>query len=295
VQIHTRVLGLVAQKGVPNADSRVIVARTDVGGMTDDAVLLTVADGVATVTLDRPDERNALAEPTAARLVERFDAIADSDARCVVLRGTGSAFCAGGDVAAMVNGVDSDLSATERMGAVEAVNDAVAAVHDCRLPVVAAIDGPAFGAGAGLALACDLQLASPDAKIGFGSRRLGLPLDGGVSYFLPRVVGPNKAKELVFTGELLDADRARELGIFTRLFERDSFEEGVENLVETIASGPTVALSEAKRLIDRGMAATFEEALEREAAAQGLAVTTDDHAEGTAAFVEQREPDFSGQ
>ncbi|MBX0285331.1 enoyl-CoA hydratase/isomerase family protein [Haloarcula salinisoli] len=262
--------------------------------MTEDAVRLTIDDGVATVTLNRPDERNALAEPTAARLVERFEAVADTDARCVLVRGAGSAFCAGGDVAAMVDGVDSDRPPTERVGTIETINEAVEAVHDCRLPVVAAIDGPAFGAGAGLALACDIQLASPDAKIGFGSRRLGLPIDAGVSYFLPRVVGPNKAKELVFTGELLDADTARELGVFTRLFERDSFEAGVENLVETIAEGPTVALSQAKQLIDRGATSTLDGAMEREAAAQGLAVTTDDHAEGAAAFIEQREPDFSG-
>ena len=263
--------------------------------MTDDAVLLTVDDGVATVTLNRQDERNALAEPTAARLVERFDSVADSDARCVVLRGAGSAFCAGGDVAALVDGVDSDRSVTERVATVEAINDAVARVYDCRLPVVAAVDGPAFGAGAGLVLACDIQLASPDAKIGFGSRRLGLPVDAGVSYLLPRIVGPNKAKELVFTGELLDADSARELGIFTRLFERGSFEAGVENLVSTVADGPTVALSQAKRLIDRGTDSTFEEAIEREAAVHGLVATTDDHAEGTAAFLDQRDPDFSGR
>lgn len=263
--------------------------------MTDDAVRLTIEDAVATVTLDRPDERNALSEPTAARLIERFETVADSDARCVLLRGAGSAFCAGGDVAAMVNGIDSDLPPTERVATVEAINDAVASVRNCRVPVVAAVDGAAFGAGAGLVLACDVQLASPDAKIGFGSRRLGLPVDAGVSYFLPRIVGPNKAKELVFTGELIDADRARELGLFTRLFERSDFEDGVSNLVTTIAEGPTVALSEAKRLIDRGTGSTFEEAIDREAAAQGLAVTTDDHAEGTAAFIEQREPDFSGR
>jgi enoyl-CoA hydratase/carnithine racemase len=272
-----------------------LVTEAVVGGMSDTAVLLTIEDGVATVTLNRPDERNALAEPTADRLTQLFGTIAESDARCVVLRGAGPAFCAGGDVAAMVNGVDSDLPPTERVGAIASINDAVAAVRDCRLPVLAAIDGPVFGAGSGLALASDVRLASPDAKIGFGSRRLGLAVDGGVSYFLPRLVGPSKAKELVFTGELLDADTARELGIFTRLFERDSFESGVENLVETIAEGPTTALAQAKRLIDRGGDGTLEEALEREATAQGLTSTTEDHAEGTAAFMEQREPDFSGR
>lgn len=264
--------------------------------MTDEAVRLRIEDGVATVTLDRPDTRNALAEPTAARLAERFETIAGSDARCVVVEGTGTAFCAGGDVGAMVDGVERDVPPSERMeGFLSAIQDAIEAVHDCRLPVVAKIDGPVFGAGAGLALACDIQLASPDAKIGFGFRRVGLAVDSGVSYFLPRIVGPNKAKELVFTGELLDADTARELGVFTRLFESDAFEDGVENIVETIASGPTVALTQAKRLLDRGPDSTFEAALDRERTAQGVAFNTADHREGTNAFIQQREPEFNGR
>lgn len=264
--------------------------------MSDDAVRLAIEDDVARVTLNRPDVRNALAEPMATALVARFDAVADSDARCVVLDGAGATFCAGGDIGAMVDGVESGRPASERMESfVVALHEAIETVHDCRLPVVAKLDGPAFGAGAGLALACDIQLASPDAKIGFGFRRVGLALDCGVSYFLPRIVGPNKAKELVFTGELLDADTARELGLFTRLFERDSFEDGVENIVATIAAGPTVALTRAKRLIDRNTAATFEAALDREATAQGIAFTTEDHVEGTRAFMDQREPEFEGR
>ena len=263
--------------------------------MTDDAVHLRIDDEVATVTLNRPDVRNALTKPMAERLVERFETIADSDARCVVLAGAGSVFCAGGDIGAMVDGVANDVPVRERLRFVEAIHDAVETVHDCRLPVVAKIDGPVLGAGAGLALACDVQLASPSARVGFGFRRVGLAMDSGVSYFLPRIVGPNKAKELVFTGELLDADSARELGIFTRLFEADSFEAGVDNIVESIASGPTVALGEAKRLLDRGPESTFESALDREAAAQGVAFTTADHREGATAFMEQREPEFEGR
>lgn len=264
--------------------------------MPEDSVALEITDGVARVTLNRPEERNALAAPTADRLVERFDAVADSDARCVVLAGAGSAFCAGGDIGAMVDGVESERPPADRVEAlVGSIHDAVETVYDCRLPVVAKIDGAAFGAGAGLALACDIQLASPDAKIGFGFRRVGLAVDSGVSYFLPRLVGPNKAKELVFTGELLDADTARELGIFTRLFETESFEEGVENIVSTIAEGPTVALTGAKRLLDRGTESTFEQALDQEATMQGLAFTTDDHREGAEAFLQQREPEFEGR
>ncbi|WP_254271184.1 enoyl-CoA hydratase/isomerase family protein [Haloarcula marina] len=264
--------------------------------MSDDAVLLTIEDDVARVTLNRPDVRNALAADTAERLIERFETIADSDARCVVLEGAGPAFCAGGNVGAMIEGVASEQPPADRVElVVDVIHGAIEAVHDCRLPVVAKIDGATFGAGAGLALACDVQLASPDAKIGFGFRRVGLAIDSGVSYFLPRIVGPNKAKELVFTGELLDADTARELGIFTRLFEDESFDDAVENVVDTIAEGPTVALTQAKRLIDRGPESTFEQALDREATAQGLAFTTDDHEEGATAFMEQRDPEFEGR
>lgn len=264
--------------------------------MSDDPILLEVADEVATVTLNRPDVRNALSAETAHELVSAFEEIKESDARCVVLEGARSAFCAGGDVGAMVEGVSEDRPPAERVELVsEAVNPAIEAVHGCPLPVVAKIDGVAFGAGAGLALACDIQLASPEATFGVGFRRVGLAIDSGISYFLPRIVGPNKAKELVFTGELLDADTARELGIYTRLFEADEFEAGVENVVETIASGPTVALTQAKRLLDRGSETSLEQALENEAAAQGVAFSTEDHVEGATAFMEQREPEFEGR
>ncbi|WP_324758478.1 enoyl-CoA hydratase/isomerase family protein [Haloarcula montana] len=264
--------------------------------MSTDPVLRSIDDEVATVTLNRPDVRNALAEDTAVALADAFGEIEDSDARCVVVEGAGEAFCAGGDIEAMIEGVAGDHPVAERIELIRsAINGAIKAVHDCRLPVVAAIDGAAYGAGAGLALACDVQLASPDAKIGFGFRRVGLAIDSGVSYFLPRLVGPNKAKELVFTGELLDADTARELGIFTRLFEGDAFEEGVDNVVADIAAGPTVALTQAKRLLDRGTELSFEQALDREVTAQGIAFTTDDHEEGATAFMEQRDPEFEGR
>jgi enoyl-CoA hydratase/carnithine racemase len=257
---------------------------------------LRIDDQIATVTLDRPDIRNSLTEPVATGLIERFKTLRDSNARCVMIRSSGDTFCGGGDVGAMVDGTDRETAPTDRMESVIGpVQDAIKAVHTCRLPVVAKLDGAAFGSGAGLALACDIQLASPDAAMGFGFCRLGLAADAGVSYFLPRIVGPNKAKELLFTGELLDADAARELGLFTRLFEDSSFEEGVENIVTTVADGPTVALEQTKRLIDRGTESTFETALDRETTAHGLAATTADHGEGTEAFLDQREPEFEGR
>lgn len=263
--------------------------------MTSDLVLLDLSDGVARVTLNRPDARNALSTAASDQLVAAFETIADSDTRCVVLEGAGPAFCAGGDVQAMLDAIDGDVSPAERVHVViRSVNRAVRSVYECEVPTVARLDGPAFGAGAGLAIACDLQLASPAAKISFGFRRVGLALDSGVSFLLPRLVGLNRAKELVFTGELVDADRAREIGLFTRVFETDSFEAGVENVVETIASGPTVALTASKRLLNE-QPDSFEAATAAESMAQGVAFSTADHEEGAAAFVDGREPEFDGR
>ncbi|MFC7027994.1 enoyl-CoA hydratase/isomerase family protein [Halomicroarcula sp. GCM10025324] len=264
--------------------------------MTTDAVELRIADGVATVTLNRPDVRNAMDVDTAGVLVDRFETIAESDARCVVVEGAGDAFCAGGDIGAMVEGVANEVPPADRVEhAAAAINDAVEAVYDCRLPVVAKLDGAAFGAGAGLALACDVQLANPSARLSFGFRRVGLAVDSGISYFLPRLVGPNKAKELVFTGATVGAEEALELGLVTQLFDAGSFDTEVESTVETIASGPTVALTQSKRLVDRGVESSFEQALDREATAQGIAFTTRDHDEGARAFMEQRDPEFEGR
>jgi len=263
--------------------------------MTDDQVLVETEDGVATITLNRPDARNALSAPAADQLVAAVDTAEDSDARCVVLQSNGGAFCAGGDVHAMIESIEQDISPAERVEVVVgAVNRAIRRVFECRLPTVAKIDGPAFGAGAGLAIACDLQLASPAAKISFGFRRVGLSIDSGVSHLLPRLVGLNTAKELVFTGELIDADRARELGLFTRVFEQSSFDAGVDNIVETVATGPTVALAASKRLLNH-QSDSFDAATSREANAQGVAFSTADHEEGAEAFVAGRPPEFEGR
>jgi enoyl-CoA hydratase/carnithine racemase len=277
-------------------DTTVIFQPGERTRMEDATVTVSTEGEVATVTLNRPEARNALSKATAEALIDRFESAADSDARCVVLEGAGPAFCAGGDINAMLEGVNDDQPPAERVElVVSSLHEAIRTVHSCPLPVVAKIDGPAFGAGAGLALACDLQVASTDAEIGFGFRQVGLASDSGVSYFLPRIVGPNKAKELLFTGELLDAETARELGLFTQVFDAATFESEVSDLVDNIAAGPTVALGHAKRLVNRSLDSSLEQALESEATAQGVAFTTDDHVEGTTAFVEKRDPDFRGQ
>jgi len=277
-------------------DTTVILPPVKCPHMEDATVTQSVDDGIATITLNQPESRNALSAELADALTATFESVTDSDARCVVLEGAGPAFCAGGDINAMLQGVKHDRSpATQVELVVSSLHEAIRTVHSCPLPIVAKIDGPAFGAGAGLALACDTQVASTDAQIGFGFRQVGLASDSGVSYFLPRIVGPNKAKELLFTGELLDASAAEELGLFTRVFDTETFESAFSELVTDIAAGPTVALSHAKRLVNRSLDSSLEQALENEATAQGLAFTTDDHEEGTTAFVEKRDPEFTGQ
>ena len=277
-------------------DTTVILLPGEGTRMEDASVTVSTEGDVATVTLNRPAARNALSKETAETLTAQFESLVESDARCVVLEGAGPAFCAGGDIDAMLEGVTGDQPPAKRVElVVSALHEAIRTVHSFPLPVVAKIDGPAFGAGAGLALACDLQVASTDGQIGFGFRRVGLASDSGVSYFLPRIVGPNKAKELLFTGELLDARSAAELGLFTRVFDAETFESEVSALVADIASGPTVALGHAKRLVNRSLDSSLEQALENEATAQGVAFTTEDHEEGASAFVEKRDPEFQGQ
>ena len=277
-------------------------------------VTLDVADGVATVTLDHPEMRNALTSGVATDLIDAMDGIPD-EARCVVLAGNGPTFCAGGDIDAMVEGLEGERSepserasgeqgdprdgekpAHERVDRiVEETAGAVRAVATCDLPTVAKIHGPAYGAGGALAIACDLLLASESASISFGFRQVGLNVDSGASHLLPRIVGENVAKELLYTGELIDAERAKEVGLFNHVYADAEFEGRVAGMVDRIASGPTVALKQSKRLVEQGPTSSIDEAIENEAAAQIVSASTDDHEEGVRAFVASRDPEFEGE
>lgn len=263
--------------------------------MSDDAVLLDVADGIATITLNRPSVRNAITHEVSNGIIEALDEVEDADARVLVLTGTSGSFSAGGDINAMMERQAGTVSLAE---AVRHINHdtsrAIERVATFYLPTIAKIDGVAFGAGANLALACDIQLASADAKISFGFRQVGLAIDTGTSYFLPRVVGMNTAKELVYTGELVEADRAEELGLVNHAYTED-FEEQADAFVEQISQGPTVALETSKRALRQGFEQSLDQAMTREAAHQAAVFESDDHNEGATAFMEKREADFSGE
>jgi enoyl-CoA hydratase/carnithine racemase len=262
--------------------------------MANDTVQLTVEDQVATVRLNQPEKSNPLNTASATGLKAAFDDIADRDVRCVVIEGTGAAFSAGGDVSVMQEDLDPDRSPARRLETIEHVSGAVRTVGECPVPVVAKIDGPAVGAGASLAVACDVQVASDRSSVGFVFRNVGLTLDSATSYYLTRLVGLNIAKDLLFRGEILGAEEAADLGLLTHVYPTADFDERAQEYVREIATGPTVALEQSKRLLDSARGKSLKETWADEALAQNQVVESDDFQEGVNAFLESREPEFDG-
>lgn len=259
-------------------------------------VVFDMVDETATVTLNNPDVRNALSVEMAEAIQDAVTEAEKREARCLVVQGSEGVFCAGGDISAMLEAVSEDTDVEQRVeGFALPINRAVQAVAECSMPTVAKVDGAAFGAGGALAIACDVVFASERAKIGFGFRQVGICVDSGTSHLLPRIVGENVAKELVYTGELLDADRANELGLFNRVFDGDAFEQRTQELIERIATGPTVALRESKRLLEAGLTQSIDEAIDDEAEGLRRTLASKDHAEGARAFADQRDPEFEGE
>jgi len=262
----------------------------------DDAVLVNVDGPAATVTLNRPERRNALSHEITAGLSDALDTVEDSDVRCLVLEGAGGAFSAGGDIARMRERIDDVGDLDDRVRELErSTARMLARLVELPIPTVAKVDGPAVGAGANLAIACDLQLASERAVMGFVFRQVGLSVDAGTSYLLPRLVGENVAKELVFTGEIVDSDRALDLGLVNHVYPEEEFDERADALIDRVATGPTVALGHAKDLLGSGLGKDLRQALHDESVAQGIVFDTADHVEGVSAFLEDRDPDFEGR
>jgi enoyl-CoA hydratase/carnithine racemase len=265
--------------------------------MSEQPVLVDVTEGVATLTLNRPDNRNALTEEMSSAIVDALDELeASQEARCLVLTGGGGAFCAGGDVNAMAERMAGAVSLHEAVRKIQdETSRALERVTNFYLPTVAKIEGFAYGAGANLALACDVQLMSEEAFVSFGFRQVGLGVDTGSSYFLPRAVGANTAKELVFTGENVGAERAVDIGLVNHAYPAEAFEERVAEFVATIAEGPTVGLRASKQAMARGFERSLADAMAFEAAAQAAVFESEDHTEGATAFMEKRDPEFEGR
>jgi 2-(1,2-epoxy-1,2-dihydrophenyl)acetyl-CoA isomerase len=251
---------------------------------------------LATITMDNPPLKNALTLEAAELIHEAIDAIEESEARCAIIEGADGTFCAGGDIESMLDGLASDRDTEELMEDVGLpINQTVQRVYECSVPTVAKVDGAAFGAGASLALACDIVLASERAEMSFGFRRIGLSIDSGTSYLLPRVVGEKTAMELVYTGDLLDAEEAKSENLISRVFPTAEFDERCQDVIDEIVTGPTVALKHSKKLLQSGGQREFDEAIEAEVEALGTVFETEDFSEGVHAFVERRTPEFEGR
>jgi 2-(1,2-epoxy-1,2-dihydrophenyl)acetyl-CoA isomerase len=255
-------------------------------------ILTACADGVATLTLNRPEVRNAL-NMTMRRDLEVALAQLDEarDVRVVVVRGAGEHFCAGGDVKLMR---DHPMTAAEGQSRVEAINRAILALARLRVPTIAMVDGAAAGAGCNLALACDLVVASDRARFGELFARIGLIPDAGGTFFLPRRVGLARAKELVFTADMIDAREAERVGLVNRVVPAAALEAETYALARRIADGPPRVLAAAKALLDRASGLDLQSALHWEALTQGEMIAAADHREGLRAFFEKRPPRFTG-
>ncbi|MEX2245426.1 MAG: enoyl-CoA hydratase [Dehalococcoidia bacterium] len=264
-------------------------------------------DSIALITLNRPDSLNAMGGQLMPLLAEHLAKCAtDPKVRCVVLTGAGRAFCAGGDVKDMAaagrggNNTDGRRSpAAMFQSGVEMLRQSQRAtsgmLHTMPKPTIAMVNGHAVGAGLSLALACDMRIASDKAKLGTVFRNVGFSGDFGGSYYLPRLVGIAKARELYFTGQILEAEEAARIGMVNRVVPHDSLETETMALARVIATGPTVAYARMKENLNRSEHADLFTLLDQEALNMRLSATTNDHREAAKAFVEKRQPTFAGE
>jgi 2-(1,2-epoxy-1,2-dihydrophenyl)acetyl-CoA isomerase len=264
--------------------------------MTTD-LLETTKDGVAVLTMNRPDRLNAMSRPMLDAMLEALQRLADDPAvGAVVLTGAGRGFCAGGDVKAMAEG--NELGGTtmeEKAQALRSRMETSRLLHEMPKPTIAMVRGAAAGAGLSLALACDMRVAGDTARFGTAFARVGYSGDFGGSYFLTQLVGTAKARELYYTAELVDAQQALALGLVNRVVPDAKLEEETMALARKFANGPRVALRYMKRNMNAAESNTLAEHLDLEAWHHTRTGMTEDHKEAARAFVEKREPVFKGR
>ena len=265
--------------------------------MAEDPVLIERAGGLVTLTLNRTDAYNAIDGPLVESLLAALiDCDEDGSVRAVMITGAGKAFCAGGNLKAMKAEADTVGSAGPFLKKLTvSVHGAVATIARMEKPVIAAVNGPAGGFGFSLALACDLVLASENAVFTMAYTNAGLAPDGGSSFFLPRIVGPKRAYDLMVNNEVLSPAEAKDLGIVNRIMPGDSFMEEARAYCARLAQGPTLAFGTAKRLVASSLESSMETQMEHERRAIAACGGTEDFKEGVAAFVEKRAPDFKGE
>jgi enoyl-CoA hydratase/carnithine racemase len=258
-------------------------------------VRLAVAGKVATITLDRPEKKNPLTFDSYAEIVDVFCAAAkDKTIGAFVVTGAGGNFCSGGDVLEIIKPL-IEMEAAALLDFTRMTGDVVKAMRACPHPIVAAIDGVCAGAGAILAMACDVRIGTPAAKIAFLFNRVGLAgCDMGACAILPRIIGHGRAAELLYTGRVLAGEEAERWGFLNRLAAPDTVLEEAQQLAAELAAGPRFANAMTKRMLEMEWAMSVETAIEAEAVAQALCMETQDFARAFHAFAARQKPVFEG-
>ena len=255
--------------------------------------IISERDGnVGWIRINKPDRLNAFSGTMRDDLLTALEEMeAAPEVRCVIIIGVGRAFSTGGDVSVMKEIIDANDSARFE-ALVRAGARIVQRIDQMTKPVIAAVNGPAAGAGACLALACDLRIASEAATIGFGFLRVGLHPDWGGSYFLPRLVGPALAAEFTYTGEMINAERGERLGLFNRVVPSKEIESVAKSLAGVIAAQPASTLRDLRRTLRHSLTMKLPDVLEAEVDAQLRAFSSTDFREGIDSFLEKRAPKF---
>ncbi|MEO8539967.1 MAG: enoyl-CoA hydratase [bacterium] len=281
--------------------------------MSEDVLFERRDDGIGLITMNRPDSLNAMGGRLVPMLGELLDQCEhDRAVRCIVLTGNGRGFCAGGDVRGMQRRNDSqsapaaasESNSTARLMASlerntadlrQSHNATSLKLHNMPKPTIALVNGVAVGAGFSLALACDIRIASDKARFGTAFRNVGLSGDFGGSYYLQRIVGSGKAREMYFTAEIIDAQKALELGIANRVVPHDELMTEGLAFCAKIASGPTATYGRMKKNLNLGETGSLQDVLDQEALLMRISGMSADSREAVRAFVEKREPQFIGE
>jgi enoyl-CoA hydratase/carnithine racemase len=263
--------------------------------MTTQRLMVERADGVVTVTLNRPARKNAIPAAMWDEIAATFREIHDRrDDRVVVLTGAEGDFCSGADLAGDGEEPPADHD-THSLAQMRRVGAACMAIAELPKPTIAKVSGVAVGAGLNMALACDLVVADRTARFAEIFAKRGLSIDFGGSWFLPRRIGLHRAKELALFADLIDATEADRIGLVNRVVDDEELDGFVADWAARLAAGPPIALAQTKRLLDESFESSLHEALDREGAAQTINFSTADTREAMAAFIERRDPVFKGE
>jgi 2-(1,2-epoxy-1,2-dihydrophenyl)acetyl-CoA isomerase len=264
--------------------------------MSDEVILTRVENRVATLTFNRPDKLNALSRELLSQSIATLNQWGrDPEVGAIVLTGAGRAFCAGGDVGSMAREHETPETLEQKIDGLREMQELSWLLYNLPKVTIAAVNGYAMGAGLGVCLACDLRIASAQAKFGTAYAKVGFGGDFGTTWLLARLAGAAKAKELFFLGDIIDATEAERIGLINRIVAHDELMAQVNELAARIAHGPLTSYRYMKANVNLAMSTDFRTLLDREAETHLRCGETEDHQEGVRAFLEKRQPNFTGR